>query len=76
MKNIDFSGKIYRMIIGEIIIMLKGEKKMKNESGKTPVEWIIIIAVSLLIIGVVIAMLFIGNEDVLDLIKQFFNKGK
>ena len=46
---------------------------MKDESGKSPLEWIIIITVSLLIIGVVIAMLFVGNEDVSNMIEQYKN---
>lgn len=44
---------------------------MKNESGKSPLGWIITITVSLIILGVVVAMLFVGNEDVTEIIEQY-----
>ena len=47
---------------------------MKNQSGKSPLGWIITIAVSLLIVGVVVAMLFVENEDVSNMIEQYKNK--
>lgn len=31
---------------------------MKNQNGKSPLEWIIVIAVALIITGVVVAMIF------------------
>ena len=43
---------------------------MKNQSGKSPLGWIITITISLLIIGVVVAMLCVGNEDVSNWIEQ------
>ena len=47
---------------------------MRDESGKTPLEWIVTIVISLLIAGVIIAMLFAGNEDVWKTIENFMNK--
>ena len=47
---------------------------MKSQSGKSPLGWIITIAVSLIILGVVVAMLFVGNEDVSNMIEQYKNK--
>jgi len=42
---------------------------MKNQSGKSPLSWIITIVVVLLIAGISIAMIF-GNEEVISEIKQ------
>ena len=47
---------------------------MKNQSGKSPLGWIITITVSLLIVGVVVAMLCVGNEDVSEWIEQYKSK--
>lgn len=47
---------------------------MKNQSGKSPLGWIITIVVSLLVVGVVVAMLCVGNEDVSNMIEQYRNK--
>lgn len=47
---------------------------MKNQSGKSPLGWIITIVISLLIVGVIIAVAFVGNEDVTDWIEQYQNK--
>lgn len=43
---------------------------MKNQNGKSPLEWIITIAVVLVIVGVAVAMIFAGNEDFLNIIKR------
>ena len=47
---------------------------MKSESGKSPLGWIITIVISLLVVGVIIAMLFAGNEDVSKTIEKYQNK--
>jgi len=47
---------------------------MKSQSGKSPLGWIITIVISLLVAGVVIAMLLVGNEDVSNKIEQYQNK--
>lgn len=47
---------------------------MRNENGKTPLAWIVTIAVSLVIAGVTVAMLFADNEDVSKMIEGFLNK--
>lgn len=44
---------------------------MKNQKGYTPLTWILIVAISLLIIGVSVAMLF-ANTDVANEIKEKF----
>lgn len=43
---------------------------MKNQSGKTPFQWIIIIAVGLIIGGVVIAMIFGDTSEVPNILNQ------
>ena len=47
---------------------------MKNESGKTPLGWLITIIISLIVVGVVIAMLFVDNQEVSNKIKEYQNK--
>ena len=47
---------------------------MKNQSGKSPLGWIITIAVALIIAGVTIAMLFADNEEFSNMVKQYPNK--
>lgn len=47
---------------------------MNKQAGKSPLGWIITIAVTLLILGVVVAMLFVDNEQVSNMIEQFKNK--
>lgn len=49
---------------------------MKNQSGKTPLGWIITIVISLLVAGVVIAMIFADNENVSEWIKQTQNQNQ
>lgn len=44
---------------------------MKNQSGKSPLGWIITIVISLLILGTIVAMVFAGNEDVSNIIEQY-----
>ena len=58
MKKLDIFGKKDKIIVSKIIIFGKKrrELKMKNESGKSPFEWIITIAVGLIIAGVIVAM--------------------
>lgn len=46
---------------------------MKEQSGKSPLGWIITIAVGLIIAGVAVAMLFADNEEVSNMIKQYQN---
>lgn len=44
---------------------------MKAQDGKSPFEWILTIAVTAVIVGVVIAMIFAGNTDeIVNKIKQ------
>ena len=47
---------------------------MKNQSGKTPLGWIITIVIALLVAGVVIAMLFADNEEFSNKVKEYRNK--
>ena len=47
---------------------------MKNEDGKSPLGWIITIVISLLIAGVVVAMIFADNEQVTNKIEEYKNK--
>ena len=47
---------------------------MKNQSGKTPLGWIITIVITLLVAGVVVAMLFVDNEEFSNKIKEYQNK--
>lgn len=47
---------------------------MKNESGKSPLGWIITIVITLIIAGVVVAMLFGDNEQVSNKIDEYKNK--
>lgn len=47
---------------------------MKNQSGKSPLGWIITIVISLLVAGVIIAVVCVGNEDVSNWIEQYQNK--
>ena len=58
LKKLDIFGKKDKIIVSKIIIFGKKrrELKMKNESGKSPFEWIITIAVGLIIAGVIVAM--------------------
>ena len=58
LKKLDIFGKKDKIIISKIISLGKKrrELKMKNESGKSPFEWIITIAVGLIIAGVIVAM--------------------
>lgn len=49
---------------------------MKNQSGKSPLGWIITIAVSLIIAGVAVAMIFAGNEDISNMIEQYDEKNQ
>lgn len=59
LKNIDIFSKIGKIIISKIItIGKKGEIKMKNQNGKSPLGWIIAIAVGVIIVGVAVAMIF------------------
>ena len=58
LKNIDIFRKIDKIIIGRLSSWQKGEIKMKNQSGKSPLWWIIAITVTLIIAGVVVAMIF------------------
>ena len=47
---------------------------MKNQSGKTPLGWLIAIVISLLVVGVVIAMLFVDNQEFSNKVKEYQNK--
>ena len=47
---------------------------MKGQAGKSPLGWIITIVVTLLILGVVVAMVFADNEQVSNMIEQYKNK--
>ena len=47
---------------------------MKEQAGKSPLGWIITIVVSLIIAGVVIAMIFVDNENVENKIKEYQDK--
>ena len=47
---------------------------MENQSGKSPLGWIITIVVALIIAGVTIAMLFVDNEEFSNTIRQYLNK--
>ena len=42
---------------------------MKKQDGKTPLEWIVTIAIVLILAGVAVAMIF-GNTDVSSKIKE------
>lgn len=44
---------------------------MNDQDGKTPLEWIVTIAVLTVIIGVSIAMIFGNTSEVLNILKQF-----
>ena len=47
---------------------------MKKQDGKTPLEWIITIVVSIIIIGAAIAMLVGGNtEEITNMVKEKIN---
>lgn len=46
---------------------------MKSQSGKSPLGWIITIVISLLVVGVIVAMLFVENEEVSNMIEQYKN---
>lgn len=46
---------------------------MKNQDGKSPLGWIVTIVISILVAGVIIAMLFAGNENVSKIIEQYKN---
>lgn len=46
---------------------------MKRQDGKSPLGWIITVVISLLVVGVIIAMLFVGNDDFFDMIEQYKN---
>ena len=47
---------------------------MKEQSGKTPLGWIITIAVSVIIAGIVVAMIFADNEEISNMIEKYQNK--
>ena len=47
---------------------------MRDENGKTPLGWIVTIAVTLIIAGVTFAMLFADNEQVSNKIEEYRNK--
>ena len=47
---------------------------MKNQSGKTPLGWIVTIVIGLLVAGVIVAMLFVGNEEFSNKLKEYQNK--
>ena len=47
---------------------------MRDDNGKTPLGWIVTIVVSLLIAGLVFAMIFTDNEDVSKTIEKYQNK--
>ena len=47
---------------------------MKEQNGKSPLGWIITIAVGLIIAGVIIAMIFGDTEEISNIIKQYQNK--
>ena len=47
---------------------------MKNESGKTPLGWLITIIISLIVVGVVVAMLFVDNQEFSNKIKENQNR--
>ena len=47
---------------------------MRDDDGKTPLGWIVTIVVSLLIVGVAIAMIFADNEDISNMIEKYQNK--
>ena len=47
---------------------------MKEQAGKTPLGWIITIAVSVIIAGVVVAMIFADNEEISNMIEKYQNK--
>ena len=46
---------------------------MKAQSGKSPLQWILIIAVAIIIVGVVIAMIFGDSDEFRNMIKQYQN---
>lgn len=64
LKNIDIFGKIDKIVIGK-----KERLKMKGQSGKSPLGWIITIVIVLLIAGVSIAMIF-GDEETISEIRE------
>jgi len=74
LKILDISGKMYKIIISNIIIVGEGEIKMRDDNGKTPLGWIVTIVVSLLIVGLVFAMIFTDNEDVSKMIEKYQSK--
>lgn len=44
---------------------------MKAQDGKSPFQWILTIAITSVIVGIIIAMIFGGNTDeIVDKIKQ------
>lgn len=45
---------------------------MNKQDGKTPLMWVVTIAVALIIGGVIIAMIF-GNTDIVSEIKERFH---
>lgn len=47
---------------------------MRDENGKTPLGWIITIVITLLIAGVIVAMLFADNEQVTNMIEKYQNQ--
>lgn len=38
---------------------------MKNQNGHTPLYWIIIITIALILVGVAIAMIFVNTDIIL-----------
>ena len=46
---------------------------MKNQKGYTPLTWILIVSISLLIIGVIIAMLFVNTDIVYEIKEKIQN---
>ena len=47
---------------------------MKKQDGKTPLEWIITIVVSIIIIGAAIAMLVGNTEEIINIVKEKINR--
>jgi len=44
---------------------------MKSQNGKSPLGWIITVVITLLVVGVIFAMLFVENENVSNVIEQY-----
>lgn len=46
---------------------------MKSQNGKSPLGGIITVVISLLVVGAIVAMVFVENEDISNTIEQYKN---